>query len=137
MCFLKEGEVFVVELLLEVLGAGRDDDPLAARDDGDQVGERLSGSRPCFDNQVPLLGKRGFNLFGHGELAGPKLVLRVPARQQTMARKEVTSACCAGRLAVGILLGFVHVREFDSPLRWPEGAFRTKDIAFSRHQPQK
>ena len=111
--FLKEGEVFVVELFLEILGPGRDDDALAARDDGDQVGERLSGSRPCFDNQVPLLGKRSFNLFGHGELAGPKLVLRVPARQQPMARKEVTGACwLSARLSAG-LTDFVHAGESD------------------------
>ncbi|MEZ5394787.1 MAG: hypothetical protein R2724_18435 [Bryobacterales bacterium] len=37
----EEGDIFVEELLLEVLGAGGDDNAFAGGDDGDEVGEEV------------------------------------------------------------------------------------------------
>ena len=66
---LEERDVLEEELLLQVLGAGGDDDALAGEQRRHQVGERLAGARAGLDDQVALVGERGFDGLGHLHLA--------------------------------------------------------------------
>jgi hypothetical protein len=81
---LKKGNVFLHQLLLKIFCAGGDDYSLAARDGGSngrhKVGERLTRARARFHNQMALLMKSAQHGFGHLNLAGPVLVLRMSAR---------------------------------------------------------
>ena len=55
-------DVLVEELLLEVLGPRRDDDPLPGEDGGDQIGERLPRPGSRFDQELATLAQH----VGHG-----------------------------------------------------------------------
>ena len=62
---LKKGNVLEVELLLQVLGAGGDDDTLATlageAECGQQVGEGFAGAGTSFDDEVPLVFECAFD----------------------------------------------------------------------------
>ena len=81
--------VFVEQLLLQGLGAGRDDDALARANDRQQVRQRLAGAGAGFDDQVPLLLQRQLDGFGHLQLSAAKLVGRMRARQQSAGAEEL------------------------------------------------
>ena len=70
----KERNVAEVELVLEGLGSGGNDDALSCAEGGEQVGQGLSGSGACLDDQVATLREGPFDGFGHFELAGAILV---------------------------------------------------------------
>ena len=53
---LEEWDVLEEELLLEVLGAGGDDDAAARQDGGHQVGQRLAGAGAGLGDEVLLFG---------------------------------------------------------------------------------
>ena len=54
---LQKRNVFVEELLLQLLGSGRDDDALAGANHRQQIRQCLAGPRAGFDDQVPLLSR--------------------------------------------------------------------------------
>ena len=73
----EKGEVLEVELLLEVFGAGGDDDALLAiageAEGGEEVGEGFAGAGACFDDEVAVVREGGLDGFGHFVLAGAVL----------------------------------------------------------------
>ncbi len=89
---LKKRNVFVHQLLLQVLGAGGDDDARAAAarrgDRGNEISERLAGPRSRFDDQMMLLLKRAQHGFGHVDLAGPMFVLRMSFGDQAIRAED-------------------------------------------------
>ena len=70
----EKGNVAEVELVLQGLGAGGDDDALAGAQGGEQVGEGLAGAGACFDDEMAALGECALDGFGHFQLAGAVLV---------------------------------------------------------------
>ena len=66
---LQKRNVLEEELFLQILGAGGNDDALAGEHRGNQVGQRLAGAGAGLDDQVPLVGERGFDGLRHLELA--------------------------------------------------------------------
>ena len=90
--FLQERNVLEEELLLQVLGAGGNDDALAGEDGGDQIGERFAGAGAGFDDQMLAVGERGFDGLGHFELAGAVFVIRMPLGKRSMAGEELAHA---------------------------------------------
>ena len=89
---LEERDVLEEELLLEIFRAGGDDDALAGEDRGDEIGERLAGSRAGFDDQVAFIAKRGFDGFGHFELAGAEFIVGVPLGKESFAAEELANS---------------------------------------------
>ena len=89
----EEGNVLEEELLLQVFGSGRDDDALLAiagqAQRGQQVGERLAGSRACLHDQMALVGEGLLDGAGHLVLALAMLELQAGAREQARGREEV------------------------------------------------
>ncbi len=53
---LQERDVFEEKLLLQILGAGGDDDALAGLQGRNKVGEGFSGAGAGFDDQVAFIG---------------------------------------------------------------------------------
>ncbi len=86
---LQERNVFVEELLLQVLGSGGDHHAFAGEQGRDQIGERFAGAGARVDQQMLFLGQRGLDGFGHLELSGTKLVARVPSRKHSVPGKEL------------------------------------------------
>jgi hypothetical protein len=64
-CPLQERNIFVEQLLLQVLGASRDDHALAGADRGHEIGQRFSGSRASFHDQVTFLFQGLFDCLRH------------------------------------------------------------------------
>ncbi len=95
---LEEGDVFVEELFLEVLGAGRDHDALGGENGGDKIGERLAGARAGFDEEVLAFRDGGFDGLRHFELTGAELVIGMPLGEGSAGREETTRAYGAGFL---------------------------------------
>ncbi len=89
----EEGDVLEVELLLQVLGAGGDDDALAAfageAQGGQQVGEGLAGAGAGFDDEVALVVERGLDGFGHLVLAFADFEGEGGFREDAVGREEV------------------------------------------------
>ena len=85
----QERNVFEEKLLLQIFGAGRNHHALAAEKCRDQIRQRLPGAGACFDDQVLLLGERGFGGFRHRELPGAKFVIRMPLGKQSLTAKEL------------------------------------------------
>ncbi len=69
----EEGDVFEEELLLQIFGAGGDDDALLALasepQSGQEVGEGLAGAGAGFDDEVTFFLECGFDGSGHFVLA--------------------------------------------------------------------
>ncbi len=65
------------ELLLEVFGAGGDDDALlvlaGAAEGWEEIGEGFAGAGAGFDDEVAVVGEGLLDLFGHEVLAGAVL----------------------------------------------------------------
>ena len=86
-----------VELVLQRLGAGGDNDALAGAQRRQQIGQRLAGAGAGLDDQVAALGERALHGLGHFELAGAVLVGQRRARQDAARRKN---SCSVGRARV-------------------------------------
>ena len=90
-------EVLEVDLFLEVLRAGRDEDALAAEDGGDEIGERLAGAGAGFGEQHAAVLERAGDRVGHLD-AGRRAALEVGQRLRQRAgvgdrrRREARSA---------------------------------------------
>src|ERR1019366_4269872 len=93
---LKKGNVFEKKLLLEGLGPGGDDDPLAGEQGGHQVGQRFAGPGAGLHDQVALIGEGALDGFGHLHLAGTELVIWVPLGQRPAPAKKLTGVGAAG-----------------------------------------
>jgi hypothetical protein len=98
----EEGDVLEVELLLEVFGAGGDDDALLllarAADGGEQVGQGLAGAGAGFDDEVAAVGEALLDLAGHGVLPGAVLEGERGLGEDAAGVEEVVEA---GKLRVG------------------------------------
>ena len=86
---LQERNVLEEELLLQIFCAGGNHDALAGEDRGDKIGERFAGACAGFDDQMLLFAERGFDGFGHFQLACAEFVVGMPFRKQSLAAKEL------------------------------------------------
>ena len=86
---LKKRDVFIEELLLQILGSGRDDDAFARTNHRHQIGQRLAGAGARFHNQVPLFFQRLLDRLRHLQLAAAKFVGGMCARQNATGREEL------------------------------------------------
>ena len=90
---LEERDVLERELLLQILGAGGDDDALAgfAREaqGGQQVGQGLARAGAGFHDKVAAVFEGLLDGLGHGDLAGALLEVQRGAGKQAAGREEV------------------------------------------------
>ena len=82
-------DIFMEELLLQILGSGGNDDALAGPNDGHQVGQRLARSGAGFDDQVALLFQCLLDRLRHLQLSPAKLVGGMGARKHSARGKEL------------------------------------------------
>ena len=75
---LEKWDVLKEELFLQILGAGGDHHPPLRQNRRDEIGQRFSGASACFDDEVTFVGEGGLYGFGHLQLAGAELVVRMP-----------------------------------------------------------
>jgi len=94
---LQEWQVLEVQLLLEILRARRDHDPLAGQNRWNEVREGFTRSGPRFDDQMPAIVECRFNGFGHTNLALAIFVSGVRARKYTLWAKETLGRQLDGR----------------------------------------
>ena len=85
----EEGNVAEVELILEGLGSGGDDDALAGAQGGQQVGQGLAGSGAGLDDEVAAFREGALDGLGHLELAGAVLVGQGRARKDAARGEEL------------------------------------------------
>jgi hypothetical protein len=89
----EEGDVFEVELFLEIFCAGGDDDALVAfageTEGGQEVGEGFAGSGAGFDDEVTLFFEGGLDGSGHVVLAAAVLEGEGGAGEDATGREEV------------------------------------------------
>ncbi len=85
----EKGQIAEEELLLQILCAGRDDDPLPHPKSRQQVGERLAGTGTGLDDEVSVLRERAFDRSRHLELAAAKLVGQARAREHSSGGEEL------------------------------------------------
>ena len=85
----EEGNVAEVELVLQGLGAGGDDDALAGAQGGQQIGEGFAGAGAGLDDEVAALGEGALDGLGHFKLAGAVLVGQRRARQNAARGEEL------------------------------------------------
>jgi hypothetical protein len=94
---LEKRDVAEVELVLQGLGAGRDDDAAAGSERWEQVGEGLAGAGAGLDDQMAALFEGALDGFGHVELAGAVFVGERGLREDAAGREEgVQGGECAG-----------------------------------------
>ena len=79
-------QVLVEDLFLEVLGAGRDEDAMAAEDRGNQIGERLAGAGARFGEQHAAVGEDARDGRRHLALAVARLEAGSAARAAAGAK---------------------------------------------------
>ena len=97
----EKGNVAEVELVLERLGAGGDDDALAGAQGGQQIGEGFAGAGAGFDDEVAAFGERAFDGLGHFQLAG---AVFVGQRRRARMPPGAKNSCSVGRARVEISL---------------------------------
>ena len=108
----EERDVLVVELLLQVLRAGRDDDAFAAGDDRNQVGEGFPRAGAGLDQQMTPFGEHRFDLLGHGELPGPELVMGELRGKQAVLPEKAAGAGGLSALACSYGTGGIHAEGY-------------------------
>ena len=84
----EKGNVAEVELVLQGLGSGGDDDALAGAQGGEQVGEGLAGAGAGLDDQVAALCESLFDGSRHLQLAGAVFIGQRRARQNAAGREK-------------------------------------------------
>jgi len=97
----EEGNIAEEELVLERLGAGRDDDALAGAQGRKQVGERFAGAGAGLDDQVAMLAEGALHGLGHLQLARPVLIRQGRAGQDAAGREELVQAGQSAGWCVG------------------------------------
>ncbi len=104
----EEGHVLEEELLLQVLGAGGDDDALVAlareAERGQQVGEGLAGAGAGLDDEVAFVGEGLLDGAGHLILTLAVLEGERGAREHAAGGEELMQR---GQLARGSECGFI------------------------------
>ena len=85
----KEGNVAEVELVLEGLGTGGDNDALAGSQGGKQVGQGLAGAGSGLDDEVTAFSERALDRLGHFELARAVLIGQRRTRQDSARREKL------------------------------------------------
>ena len=85
----QDRQVLPPDLLLEVLGRGRDDDPPAGEDRGHQVGERLPGAGPGLGDEVAVPLECPLHRAGHRQLVLTVLVAGERARQPSASPQDL------------------------------------------------
>ena len=76
---LEKGNVFIEELLLQILCSCGDDDPFARANPRHQVSQRLASASAGFDNQMPLFPEHLLYGLRHLKLASAEFVCGVGA----------------------------------------------------------
>ena len=84
----QRGQVLEVDLLLQVLGAGRDQHPLPIENRRHQVGERLAGAGPGLGEQHAAMLQRVRHRGGHGALTLARFEVIDGARQRSVIGKR-------------------------------------------------
>jgi hypothetical protein len=96
----QDGDVLVEELLLEVLGAGRDHHPATQLGGGKQVGERLAGAGSGFGQKEAALMQRALHGFRQDALRRPFLVVGQGPREARSPEERRLDGCIhAGHLS--------------------------------------
>src|SRR5262249_41464712 len=88
---LQKRDVFVKDLILEGFGSRGDENALAVQQGGQKVGQRLSGSGACLDNDVILLFERPMPGLRHADLRRPMLVVVQPLFECAAGPEEVVN----------------------------------------------
>ena len=82
-------DILIEKLLLQILGAGGNDDALAGANHGQQIGQRLARAGASFDDQVPLLFERLLDGLRHLQLSAAEFVGGMGSRKHSArARKN-------------------------------------------------
>src|SRR5437764_1023737 len=89
---LKKRNVFKEELLLQGLGAGRDNHTLSAANRGQQIGEGFSRSSTSLDNEMLALLNCLLHRLCHLKLAPAKLIAGVRFAQQPVRSKKLVES---------------------------------------------
>src|SRR6266852_5553639 len=89
---LQKGDVLEEELLLQILGPGRDHNTPPGKERRDQVGERLPCPGAGLDNEMLSVFESGLDSFGHLKLAGTKLEVGMPLGKGSVTREELARA---------------------------------------------
>ena len=93
---LQKWNVAKIELVLQRLGAGGDDDALAGAQGRQQVGEGLAGAGARLDDEVAMLGESALDGLGHFKLAGAVFVGQRGPRKDAAGREELVEGGQAG-----------------------------------------
>ena len=86
---LEKRNILVEELFLQILGAGRNDDPLARSDDGHQISQSFARAGAGFHDQVTLFFQRLLHRLRHLQLSAAKFVRRMSARKHSSRREKL------------------------------------------------
>jgi hypothetical protein len=87
-CCAERRQILEEDLLLKVLGAGRDKHALATEDGRNQVCERLAGACASFGDERPAVFNDLSNRGGHGPLTLARLVAVNDCRERAGIRES-------------------------------------------------
>ena len=106
---LQKREVLEEKLFLEVLGAGGDDDALAAlageAKGGEEVGEGFAGAGAGLDDKVAVIVEGGLDGSGHLVLAGAVLECEGRLGEEAAGGEEVVEGGKLAGLVLGVFVG--------------------------------
>ena len=77
------------ELLLQILGAGGDDDFPPRPNHGQKISQGFARARACFDDQVTLLLERLRDGFGHPQLPAAEFIAGMALRKHSPGGEEL------------------------------------------------
>src|SRR5215469_6277654 len=86
---LEGGDVLVEKLLLQILGAGGNDDAFSGSNHGHEISQRFARAGSGLDDQMPSLAKRLFDGLRHLQLPPPELIRRMGPRQYPSGGKKL------------------------------------------------
>src|SRR5689334_16022834 len=108
---LQKGNVLVENLLLQVFRTRGNNDAFSVQDGRDQIRQGFSRSRPCLDEERPLVLDRRLYGFSHLQLARPVLIVGVPLREKSTRGEEAFRGERSGRRGHPYLLLLLRIRE--------------------------
>ena len=85
----KKRNILVEELFLQVLGAGRDDDPFARANRRHQICQGLASPGAGFHDEMPLFFERLLDRLRHLQLSPAEFVSRMSARKHSAGSEEL------------------------------------------------
>jgi hypothetical protein len=86
---LKKRNILVEELLLQVLGAGGDDDPFARANSRHQIRQGLASPGAGFHDEMPLFFERLLDPLRHLQLSPAEFISRMGARKHAAGSEEL------------------------------------------------